>query len=599
MSKKLSYFRLCSNNSESPPYQASRVWGRGKAILLAVSGIVLGGLFLRLAGVSYGFPHLYHSLEVTLVGSAVKMGEARRLLPIAMTYPSLFKYVLLACYSLWYGVGHLMGSFASVNDFKALYFTNPTGFYLIGRLLSVGFGSLTMWLVYRLGKEAESPTVGVIAALLLAVNFFHVRDSHFLMLQVPATFFVAGAMCVLLRLDATGRLREAVWFGLWTGLALSTNYSSGMLVAPGVAWVLMRDHPSRARAGVGHRLRLMTVAAGVGIAVYLAANPDALMYPKIFWKRIYEDFLVNSLMVQSKSHLPEMTAWRFYIQYTLGEGWGWPLALAAVISVPVALWRRRRADWLLLAFICPFYVFMGAGQLFYHRYFHLAIPLLAVLTAGLLVGAYGRMSALFGASDRARQIAGVAILGGFLLMPTARVLKFDALLHQQDTRTLAKRWIEETLPQNASIQVLGEPFRNVPLWHDRPSLERQRALTPNLSKLVWLADVGDGNYPTPRYDLVYYPLKDDHLLSKIRPVPQAYVVYPDWHPEEKRSKAIRDYLETAGTVVKHITPVVGNGHLPSTFWLSHVNRSLWKVDKLGPPITIYRINDLGKNKLVP
>jgi hypothetical protein len=79
--------------------QQSSAMERGAA--LAVAGLVLGGLVLRLAGVGYGFPQLYHSLEGTVVASAVKMGEARSLMPMAIQYPSLFKYFLLACYGLW------------------------------------------------------------------------------------------------------------------------------------------------------------------------------------------------------------------------------------------------------------------------------------------------------------------------------------------------------------------------------------------------------------------------------------------------------------------------------------------------------------------
>jgi uncharacterized membrane protein len=112
-----------------------------------------------------------------------------------------------------------MGSFASVGDFKALYVTDPMGFYLIGRLLSVVFGTFTIGLAYLLGKETGDSKVGAVV-----VNFFHVRDSHFLILQVPAAFFVTGAMFALLRLDATGSLRESVLLGLWTGLAISMNY---------------------------------------------------------------------------------------------------------------------------------------------------------------------------------------------------------------------------------------------------------------------------------------------------------------------------------------------------------------------------------------
>jgi hypothetical protein len=271
----------------------------------------------------------------------------------------------------------------------------------------------------------------------------------------------------------------------------------------------------------------------------------------------------------------------------------------AAVSIPISIWRGGRSGWLLLFLVVPFFLFMGAAKLFFHRYLHMMIPILAVLTAQVLVQLYRRVCTKLSLSKHAVLIAGLVVVGGLVALPIARVLKLDALLRQEDTRTLAKRWIEENLPQSTHIQVVGEPFRNVSLWHNKTSLARQKLLTPDSSKLNWLAEAGNGKYPAPNYDLTYYPHKDEKLAYRLCLTPKAYVVFPDWHPKENRSKDFGRYLESVGTVVKHVTPVSADGAAPSNFWFGYVDQFLWQMDRLGPPITIYRIESGEKRTLVP
>ena len=69
------------------------------------------------------------------------------------------------------------------------YITDPTPYYLIGRAVVAACGVASVYLVYRLGKEAFSRPVGLLAALFLAVEPLHVRYSHVAVTDVPATMF--------------------------------------------------------------------------------------------------------------------------------------------------------------------------------------------------------------------------------------------------------------------------------------------------------------------------------------------------------------------------------------------------------------------------
>ena len=120
---------------------------------------------------------------------------------------------------------------------KSSWVVDPTPFYLAGRLLVVAFGGASLYLVYRLGKAAFSPLVGLLAALFLAVEPVHVRYSHVAVTDVPATAFSLLALLLLVG-AAQGRGRRWLVAGaVAAGLATSVKYNLGMLFIPAtVAW---------------------------------------------------------------------------------------------------------------------------------------------------------------------------------------------------------------------------------------------------------------------------------------------------------------------------------------------------------------------------
>ena len=79
------------------------------SILLAV--IVAGAFLLRIWGIEFGLPYLYHPDEpnnVLVAQTILKSGDLR---PTAYNYGSLFYYLNAAAYLPYYGVGKLLGWF--------------------------------------------------------------------------------------------------------------------------------------------------------------------------------------------------------------------------------------------------------------------------------------------------------------------------------------------------------------------------------------------------------------------------------------------------------------------------------------------------------
>lgn len=99
------------------------------------------------------------------------------------------------------------------------------------RLLSVIFGVITLWIVYRLGREFLDRTQGLLCAFLIAISPFHVWYS-----QEARMYSLLILLCTLATLFFVRFLKRSPgWPGLWwaltTALGLYTHYYALFVLA--------------------------------------------------------------------------------------------------------------------------------------------------------------------------------------------------------------------------------------------------------------------------------------------------------------------------------------------------------------------------------
>ena len=189
---------------------AEAIRSRGKHLVLPL--ILLLAFALRIWGIDFGLPNtLVRPDETTLVHRALAIA-AGDLNPHFFRYPSLHFYTLAVVYGVYFLVGRVTGHFDGVEDFQYEFFTEPSTIFILGRLLTAFMGTASVALVYLIATKWRGRAAGVLSALFLSVSFLHVRDSHFLTLDVPSTW--AGRFWRLPRLDVFSWL-SGVQAGTW------------------------------------------------------------------------------------------------------------------------------------------------------------------------------------------------------------------------------------------------------------------------------------------------------------------------------------------------------------------------------------------------
>jgi len=120
-------------------------------ILLAF--ILCAAFLLRITGIHFGLPHIYHQDEPILVNHALALGTGD-LNPHFFVIPPFTIYLLFGLYVLYFGFGYLTGQFSDKMDFAMQFLSDPSIIYLIGRFaLGVLFGTMTVVLLYHLGRR--------------------------------------------------------------------------------------------------------------------------------------------------------------------------------------------------------------------------------------------------------------------------------------------------------------------------------------------------------------------------------------------------------------------------------------------------------------
>ncbi|MBI3315810.1 MAG: glycosyltransferase family 39 protein [Candidatus Omnitrophica bacterium] len=403
-----------------------------KAWLLLIVG---SALFLRLAGINFGLPAVFHQDEPIVVNHAVAFGTGD-LNPHFFKIPPLLSHLLFLSYGLLYSAAALFFG-VSKDSFLVWYLKDPTVFYLIGRIL---FGALlgagSVYLLYRMGRRLYGEVTGLLAAAFLAVCFVHVRDSHYVYVDIPMIFFILLSIHCAIRYSIKGAVKS-LWFSTAAlGVATALKYIAAPFLLP-----VFIGYVSRVRRPGEKLSSLEALSAGlIFLGVYAILNPFSLIDFNFFVREVSHQASVEA----------RMPLWH-HLRYSLFEGFG---PLATLGGTAGALWlAREKRMWAWLA-LCPFFYY-GVITLFSQPYERYAMPIIPFLclTLAYLVNRLG---------DRSRERAAgpwvYLVIFTLLSGPTfLKSVELDRLLLKEDTRTLAKQWVLQNIEDRTPVLV-DHPF---------------------------------------------------------------------------------------------------------------------------------------------
>ncbi|MFN8496862.1 MAG: glycosyltransferase family 39 protein [Anaerolineae bacterium] len=508
--------------------------------------------------------------EVQYVRQGASMGT-HGLEPTGWGNPPLFKYLLFGEYGVLFLVGKLLGWYRSTAEFGAANTLDPTALYLLGRGTSALLGAATIAVVFVIAEVAYNRRVGLLAAWFLATAFFHVRESHFAVNDVATTFLVTLTMLFAILIAVEGKIRWYVLAGITLGLGFATKYSAIFTLVPIVVAHFVSPSASQSRLAKPNLSRLIVSPAVAGLTAVIV-SPYFILRPGNVIHDTYQGLYLAAQQGFDGWQIDSAGGYVFYAR-TLIWGLGWGLCFLTLAGWALALWRHSPGDVVLLSLPVTFYLLLGRQQMYFARFILPCVPIILVLAARSLDVVCARV--LPERRTQAAVVAGIAML--VTSQPLANSIRFDYLMTQTDTRTLAKQWIEDNLPAGARIAV-DWPFYGPPLATNdklQPASERTFNVTV-------LGGEGLSQHPLSWYREQGY----DYLV-----VSSFIADIPVLDAERNRIRQ-RFYAPLASDLglVQQLRP---SSSLSLGTWVFDEVYgpavSLWQRERPGPTITVYRL----------
>jgi hypothetical protein len=435
---------------------------------LAVAGLVLGALILRVWGLRWGLPFAYNLDERShFVPRAVAFFDSGSLDPDYQLNPSgLIEWVAAALLLTHFSPGAVVDAWRE----------DPGQVWTIARLASALLSTVAIALIYVAGRRLfDSRWVGLLAAAILATAFLPVHYGHLALNDAPSLTPTLLSLIGIAGIARGGRLRDYAIAGAGLGVAVGFKYNAAFMLLPLVTAAAIHALSSQAwRAAITG----LVVAGAAALVAFAICDPYALLRPGFFRSEVehLSRYTSGSLLLGET----QRSGYRYYA-WSLPWAFGvLPLVLAAVGAVRIALRERMQAA-LLLPAVVIFLLVIGSQGRYFARYAMPIYPLLALIAAAGGVWLAGE------AARRApalRRHARVAIpLAIALVCAQGLVLSIhnNRVLAREDTRSTAREWLDRNLAPGTKVAV--EPL--VPAeWYEGTRWERFRRTGADARRLA-------------------------------------------------------------------------------------------------------------------
>lgn len=420
---------------------AEREWHEAvdmRSPVIGLAAVMVAAVLLRFWNLGHGIPYAIGVDEPEIMERVVHMMRTADFNPHFFHYPGFYFYVQLIAACARFITGAMGGLWISLDQVSA------ADFYFWGRAVTALFGSATVFLVHQIGQRWGARHA-LLAAGLMALNPYHVRESHYVLTDVPLTFFTTLTLLLTLRAHEKATPGAFAWAGAAAGLAAATKYNgAAVLLVPLIAaWMT----PSEKHARIVQAL----TATGACMGAFLVAAPYTVLDLPAFLNGFGQ--LMAWFAPRTRGGEP---GWLIYLKHLRGS-LQWPALVLACGGLGFGIWRSAtgpgRVRWLLIVvFPLVFFYMIATRYQIYGRYLLPILPFLCVLAANAVVSGVSLLRR-FNIPRAPRTALITALTIAALLPPALEAIGFDRLVGKVSTQELAYQWITLNVPPKARVVI--------------------------------------------------------------------------------------------------------------------------------------------------
>ena len=355
-----------------------------------------------------------------------------------------YQNILAIEYGVYFIIGYILGIFNNPMDFAAKIVRNMEPLFLIGRYTTATMGTLSIGLIYLIGRKIYNDRVALIAATFFTVNSIHVWTSHLVGTDVPLTFFFLLSFYFIIRFFYSGKTFDYIMAAFLGAVTINIKLTG---IGIGIIFILSQIIKCK---NEGRRIIHYIYSKEIlysflsFISGLIISNPALVLG---FKKFILFYFNIYTNVYDEVPYAIGGNAYYTYLLLLYKEFWI-PLSLLVIVSLIYALYKREEWDYILIGFIIGlFLVLANTDFLVQNRYLMTMFPVLFLLSGRFLDSLFNKVFV----SDKKRAGSLVIICALMLAFPLINSIKYVRTLTEDNTSIASKKWIETNIPVGSKI----------------------------------------------------------------------------------------------------------------------------------------------------
>lgn len=405
---------------------------------IVLTVVLIFSLVLRIWGINFGLPQLFHFDERFLPYNAFYTITHYGSLHFAMFYGNLIPFLLGIFYAVYYVILKIIGVVSTPFSFLVLSLHDPTNTYLIGRIFFALCSTLTILVLYLLCKKIYNNKIALLSSILLGICFLPIQQAKFMKGDTIGTLFLLLAFYSFYNNQQKERLiKKYVLPGIFLGLTIAARFT--LWIAP---LSLMIICLSEKNLKIKKRINNCLVTAAVAVITFLVCTPSIIFNFHGFLREMGWVSAISNWQNVDTGGIP---VWIFYLVKYLPGGIGWPLEIIAICGILFSFYKRENIG--LISFPLLFWMVTLVHPLQYERYLIPVIPFLVMFASGIIYRTISKLKT----TEFLNNIIFVFLTIGLVMPNFVKAVKYNYLISRPDTRKIASNFIESSILPGSKI----------------------------------------------------------------------------------------------------------------------------------------------------
>jgi len=426
--------------------------------------ILLLGFLLRINGISFGLPFIYHPDEHFLMDPLFAIFAKGDFNPHFFHPPgsfilyslALLQFILLSPYLIY---SLLTKSVAGYGEFVQLHIVDPTLVYLVSRAIMVIFAVISLYLIYKLGEKMFNKTSGLFASFIIALTPAHIEHSRYIRYDTTATMLLLFVMLFLMKAFDSNKETRKYFFlaSLFTGFAVATKFPSALIFIIIGLGCLIKDNENYHLLSKTYIIETIKIKTLLGLSLLTSFCAFFITAPFIFLDFKAAFFNIKGLLGHrvhlGADNLPWLQNNLWYMKNLFYRNTR-EIFFGAFGLLGLIYFFKEKLTVKKTLFICfplIYYFTIVSGPLRWVRWMIPVLPYCTLLAGYGITIFYQRINKL--SPIIKNTLSAVFIL--FFIISSALSVRSELIrskiMLRQDTRTIAKYWVEQNIPQYSKI----------------------------------------------------------------------------------------------------------------------------------------------------